>query len=152
MPVLLEIISPEKTPCLVPTWIWRFIPGEEGDIAAMPERAPLMISLRGGVLSYYQGEKVAGTFFIAGGFADMNAEKCTVLADDAYSVSDISTRDAYTALEGLEAALANVTAENVVSRIASHAVSRLLALKLRRRKKNPDPLTVARRRSQAPPG
>ncbi|MEE8658325.1 ATP synthase epsilon chain [Acetobacteraceae bacterium EV16G] len=113
MPVLLEIISPEKI-LFSANVDMSVIPGEEGDIAAMPERAPLMISLRGGVLSYYQGEKVAGTFFIAGGFADMNAEKCTVLADDAYPVSDISTRDAYTALEGLEAALANVTAENVV--------------------------------------
>lgn len=113
MPVLLEIISPEKIVFSAEVEM-AVIPGEEGDIAAMPERAPMMLSLRGGVLSYYNGERVAGTYFIAGGFADMTAEKCTILADNAYPVSEISTQNAHTVLEGLEAALAKVTAEDVI--------------------------------------
>lgn len=107
MPVQVEIISPEKV-------LFRrevdmaVLPGEEGDIAAMPDHAPTMLLLRGGIVALYEGDRVIEQFFVAGGFADMTPERCTILADSAMPVTDIEADDARHRLETLETAFANV--------------------------------------------
>jgi len=103
MPVKVEIISPEKV--LVSREVeMAVVPGMEGDIAAMPGRAPLMLILRGGVVDLYEGGKVADRFFVGGGFADMNGDLCTVLADNAIPLSELSAEAATTRLAELDAA------------------------------------------------
>jgi len=112
MPVQVEIISPEKL-------LFRkevemaVIPGLEGDIAAMPQRAPIMMLLRGGLVSLYEGDRIIEQFFVSGGFADMTAERCTILADEAKAIGDISIEDARTRLSKLEESFANVAVEDV---------------------------------------
>lgn len=104
MPIRVEIISPEKV--LVSRDVDMVVmPGEEGYIAAMPDHAPMMLSLRGGVVSLFEGEIVTDRFFVAGGFADMTATRCTILADSATPVSNISVDDAISRLEDLTNAL-----------------------------------------------
>lgn len=100
MPIQIEIISPEKV--LVSREVDMVVmPGAEGDIAAMPERAPMMLLLRGGVVSLYENDAVTDRFFVGGGFADMTATRCTILADKAEPVSEISIDNATAALEAL---------------------------------------------------
>lgn len=100
MPIQIEIISPEKV--LVSREVeMAVLPGEEGDIAAMPERAPMMLLLRGGVVSLCENGSVTDRYFVAGGFADMTATRCTVLADKAQPVSEISIDSATAVLESL---------------------------------------------------
>jgi F-type H+-transporting ATPase subunit epsilon len=112
MPVTVEIITPEKLLFRKETEL-AVIPGSEGDIAAMPGRAPLMLTLRGGTVSFYEGDKITEQFFVGGGFADMAGDRCTVLADAAVPVAEISTETARTRLAELETAFANVAAEDV---------------------------------------
>ncbi|RUT24990.1 ATP synthase F1 subunit epsilon [Asaia sp. W19] len=113
MPVQVEIISPEKL-------LFRkevemaVIPGEEGDIAAMPDHAPIMLLLRGGVVSLYEGGVVTERFFVSGGFADITADRCTILADEALPVEDIVLSEAETRLEMLEMQLTNVAADDII--------------------------------------
>jgi len=103
MPVKIEIISPEKV--LVSRDVeMAVVPGMEGDIAAMPGRAPVMLLLRGGVVDLYEGGKVTDRFFVGGGFADMNGDLCTVLADSATPLSELSADVAAARLAELEAA------------------------------------------------
>ena len=100
MPIQIEIISPEKV--LVSREVDMVVmPGAEGDIAAMPERAPMMLLLRGGVVSLYENDTVTDRYFVGGGFADMMATRCTILADKAEPVSEISIDNATAALEAL---------------------------------------------------
>ena len=100
MPVQIEIISPEKV--LVSRQVdMAVLPGMEGDIAAMPEHAPMMLLLRGGVVALYEGETVTDRYFVGGGFADITPDRCTVLADRAVPVSDISIDNATAQLEAL---------------------------------------------------
>lgn len=100
MPIQIEIISPEKV--LVSREVDMVVmPGAEGDIAAMPERAPMMLLLRGGVVSLYENDAVTDRFFVGGGFADMTATRCTILADKAEPVSEISIDNATATLEAL---------------------------------------------------
>ena len=103
MPVQIEIISPEKV--LVSRQVDMAVrPGMEGDIAAMPEHAPMMLLLRGGVVALYEGETVTDRYFVGGGFADITPDRCTVLADRAVPVSDISIDNATAQLEALSEA------------------------------------------------
>ncbi|GAN64872.1 ATP synthase subunit epsilon [Acetobacter orientalis] len=100
MPVQVEIISPEKV--LVSREVeMAVLPGMEGDIAAMPDRAPMMLLLRGGVVSLHENGVVTDRFFVGGGFADITATRCTILADRAEPVSEISIDNATAALEAL---------------------------------------------------
>ncbi|MBS0966560.1 MAG: ATP synthase F1 subunit epsilon [Acetobacter okinawensis] len=103
MPIQIEIISPEKV--LVSREVdMAVLPGMEGDIAAMPEHSPMMLLLRGGVVALYEGDKVTDRYFVGGGFADITPTRCTVLADKAVPVSDISIDTATAQLEALSEA------------------------------------------------
>ncbi|MBO6037510.1 MAG: ATP synthase F1 subunit epsilon [Acetobacter sp.] len=100
MPVQIEIISPEKV--LVSCHVdMAVLPGIDGDIAAMPEHAPVMLLLRGGVVVLYKDDAVTDTYFVGGGFADITPNRCTILADRAVPVKDISIDRATAELEAL---------------------------------------------------
>ncbi|MBS1023034.1 ATP synthase F1 subunit epsilon [Gluconobacter cerinus] len=107
MPLRIEIVSPEKR--LVDRQVdMAVVPGMEGDIAAMPDRAPLMLQLRGGVVALYEGDKIVDRYFVGGGFADMGAEHCTILADSAQLMSELSADDARDRLRDLETTWAQI--------------------------------------------
>ncbi|SJZ79787.1 F-type H+-transporting ATPase subunit epsilon [Enhydrobacter aerosaccus] len=59
------------------------VPGSEGDFGVLQGHAPLISTIRPGVLEVYQGNKVDQRFVIVGGFAEVTPERCTVLADEA---------------------------------------------------------------------
>ncbi|MCE2565009.1 ATP synthase F1 subunit epsilon [Komagataeibacter sp. FNDCF1] len=101
MSIKVKIVSPEKV-MFAHDADMVVMPGSEGDIAAMPDHAPLMLMLRGGVVDVYEGAAVTSRFFVAGGFADMAPSHCTILADRALRVEDLSVDDAEARLEGLE--------------------------------------------------
>ncbi|NVN11293.1 MULTISPECIES: ATP synthase F1 subunit epsilon [Nguyenibacter] len=102
MPIEVEIVSPEKV-LFSRAVDMAVIPGLEGDIAAMPDHAPMMLLLRGGVVELHQDGKVTDRFFVAGGFADMTATRCTILADAATALSDLSVEAAQARLQELQA-------------------------------------------------
>ena len=101
MSIKVKIVSPEKV-MFSHDADMVVMPGTEGDIAAMPDHAPLMLTLRGGVVDVYEGAAVTNRFFVAGGFADMAPTHCTILAARALRVEDLSVDDAEARLEGLE--------------------------------------------------
>ncbi|MCP4329491.1 MAG: F0F1 ATP synthase subunit epsilon [Alphaproteobacteria bacterium] len=65
------------------------IPGAEGDFGVLPEHAPLVSSIRPGIINVYQGNDVVQRIFVAGGFAEVTPERCTVLAEEAVAIEDI---------------------------------------------------------------
>ncbi|WP_419727906.1 ATP synthase F1 subunit epsilon [Lichenicola sp.] len=103
MPIDVEIVSPEKR-LLARAVDMVVVPGSEGDLAAMPEHAPMIVLLRGGVVSLHQGGQVTDRFFVAGGFAEITGDRCTILADLATPVSDLSRADGEIRLRDAEAA------------------------------------------------
>ncbi|EHH66980.1 F0F1 ATP synthase subunit epsilon [Gluconobacter morbifer] len=112
MPLRIEIVSPEKR--LVERDVdMAVLPGMEGDIAAMPERAPLMLQLRGGVVALYEGEQIVDRYFVGGGFADMGADHCIVLADSAQKLSELSADEARDRLRDLETQWAQIEPNDV---------------------------------------
>jgi F-type H+-transporting ATPase subunit epsilon len=89
MPIDVEIVSPEKR-LLARAVDMVVVPGSEGDLAAMPEHAPMIVLLRGGVVSLHEGSQVTDRFFVAGGFAEITGERCTILADAATPLESVS--------------------------------------------------------------
>ncbi|HEY7992071.1 MAG TPA: F0F1 ATP synthase subunit epsilon [Stellaceae bacterium] len=66
------------------------VPGTEGNFGVLPGHALLISTIRPGLIEIYEGGKVKERLFIAGGFAEVNPERCTVLADEAVPLPDLN--------------------------------------------------------------
>ena len=89
MPLDLEIVSPEKLLLSRPVDM-VVIPAEEGELGAMPDHAPMIVLLRGGVVRLYEGGEVIDRLFVSGGFAEITGTRVTVLADEAMAPAAVS--------------------------------------------------------------
>ena len=88
-----ELVSPERK--LMSQKAWQVtIPGYEGDFGVRAGHASLVSSIRQGVVEIKEQENAAPIhIFIAGGFADVTATNCTILAEEAIMVSDLNATD-----------------------------------------------------------
>jgi len=86
--IAFELVSPERLLLAKPVEM-VVVPGTEGDFGVLPRHAPLIAAVRPGVIAIFEGGKVAERIFVAGGFAEVTAERCTVLAERAMPVADI---------------------------------------------------------------
>lgn len=84
-----ELVSPEKLLVSEPVEM-VIVPGAEGNFGAMPRHAPMLSTVRPGVLDIYKDGKVANQIFVAGGFAEVTEERCTVLAEEAVVLSELT--------------------------------------------------------------
>ncbi|MBM3515510.1 MAG: F0F1 ATP synthase subunit epsilon [Alphaproteobacteria bacterium] len=82
------------------------VPGSEGYFGVLPKHAPVISTLRPGVIDVHQGGAVTRQFFVAGGFAEVSAAGATVLVEEACAVKDI-TRDMVENRKAEAAALAD---------------------------------------------
>ena len=65
------------------------VPGKDGDLGVLPGHSKVMSSLRPGrVMVYGEDKNLLKAFFVSGGFAEINPEKCIVLAE---SVVELNT-------------------------------------------------------------
>ena len=69
------------------------VPGSEGDFGVLHGHAPLISTVRPGVLEVLQGNKVDKRYLVAGGFAEVTPERCTVLADEAVPFEEVTAED-----------------------------------------------------------
>ena len=84
-----ELVSPERILVSEPAW-QVVIPGEEGYFGVRAGHMSLIAAIRPGVVEVYKSEGAAPEkIFIAGGFADVTAANCSVLAEQAVNVNDI---------------------------------------------------------------
>jgi F-type H+-transporting ATPase subunit epsilon len=66
------------------------VPGSEGDFGVLHGHAPLISTVRPGVLEVLQGNKVEQRFMVVGGIAEVTPERCTVLADEAMPFEQVT--------------------------------------------------------------
>jgi F-type H+-transporting ATPase subunit epsilon len=83
-----ELVSPERLLVSEPVEM-VVVPGAEGDFGVLPGHAPMVSTVRPGVIAVFEGNKVTQRIFVAGGFAEVTGERCTVLAEQALPVADI---------------------------------------------------------------
>jgi F-type H+-transporting ATPase subunit epsilon len=124
MSVQLEIVSPTRL-LLSRSVDMVTMPAYEGDLTAMEQHAPMITLLKGGVISLYEGSNVTDRFFVAGGFAEITPDRCTILADEVVPVTELSTDRAKSRVSDAEAAWEDVDKQDITARDA--AMDRLLS-------------------------
>lgn len=96
----LDVVTPERT--VVGEEVEMVIcPGSEGEFGILPHHASLLSALKTGILRYKKGD-VFDQVFVHGGFVDVNADKCSVLAEIAEHARDIDEGRALAAKERAE--------------------------------------------------
>ena len=95
------------------------VPGSEGDFGVLPGHSPVIASVRPGVIDIYEGgidaKFIRERIFVAGGFAEVNGSRCTVLAEEAAPLRDIDVAALEARLTQAKASLA--AAENDEDRV-----------------------------------
>ncbi|XDA99341.1 F0F1 ATP synthase subunit epsilon [Sulfitobacter sp. LCG007] len=107
-----DLVSPERR--LASTKVHAVqIPGADGDMTAMPDHAPTITTLRPGVLRI-EGPDGDAEYIVTGGFAEINAEGVTVLAERSLARGDITAEHVREMVEDARANLdkARKTFEN----------------------------------------
>ena len=105
MSVALEIVSPEKLLLSRPVDM-VVIPASEGDMGVLEGHTPMIVMLRGGTITIYEDEQPTDRLFVAGGFAEVTPERCTVLANEAVPVAELKRAEGERRLAEAEAAYA----------------------------------------------
>ena len=87
-----ELVSPERL--LVSEEVEAVvIPGTEGELTVMANHAPLMTTIKPGVVRVQFGSGREDRYVVFGGFADVVPEGCTLLAESAIAVADVDKDD-----------------------------------------------------------
>lgn len=83
-----ELVSPERL--LVSTDVESVvIPGTEGEMTVMANHAPVMTTVKPGVVTVKPVSGAEERYVVFGGFADIVPAGCTLLAESATHVKDI---------------------------------------------------------------
>ena len=86
-----DLVSPERSlASFAATEV--LIPGSEGDMTAMPHHAPVLTTLRPGLLSVSSADGVS-EYVVTGGFAEVTPEGVTIIAERAMVKSDVTQAD-----------------------------------------------------------
>jgi len=83
-----DLVSPERLVKSAPVEM-VVVPCVEGDIGVLPGHSPLIATVRLGVIDIHEQGRVVESIFVAGGFAEVSPERCTVLAEEAVPVADL---------------------------------------------------------------
>ena len=114
MPVNLEIVSPDRL-LLSRAVEMVVIPASEGDMGVLEGHAPAIVMLRGGIIALYEGERITDQMYVAGGFAEVTPERCTVLANEVLAPADLKREEGERRLAEAEAAYEGIDASDVVA-------------------------------------
>lgn len=89
--IKLELVSPERL-LLSEQVEMVIVPGADGVFGVLPLHAPTLSTLKPGFVEVFRGGKVADSFFVTGGFAEVTPSTVTVLVDEAIPQGQL-TRD-----------------------------------------------------------
>ena len=90
------------------------VPGKDGDFGVLPGHSKVMSSLRPGrVMVYGKDKNLLKSFFVSGGFAEVNPEKCIVLAESVDEVNTLEKSSIEKEVQELEAQESDVAKEQL---------------------------------------
>jgi F-type H+-transporting ATPase subunit epsilon len=122
----LELVSPERV-LLSGEAEQVLLPGSEGDMTVLPGHAPLISTLRPGMVDVvFEGSKAR--VFVRQAFVQVEPERVTVLAEKAYEMSELTGATLSAELSKAESELAEAKDDDA-RRIAQQAVATLQAIK-----------------------
>jgi F-type H+-transporting ATPase subunit epsilon len=122
----LEFVSPEKLLLSRPVEM-ALLPAADGEMGVLPGHAPMIVALRGGVISVREGGTETEALFVPGGFAEITPTRVTILADEATPVAQLSRADAEQRVREAEKALTDLNAEGTTPERRDAAMARVLS-------------------------
>jgi len=120
-----ELVSPERVLLSIDA-DQVVVPGSDGEFAVLAGHAPVIATLRPGVLDVTAGGSKR-RLFVKSGFAEVDPSRLTVLAEKAYDVDEMSSAAIAEELKAAEADLAAAKDDNA-KRMADTLVSELRRL------------------------
>ena len=115
-----------------------FAPAEMGEVGIMPRHAPMLSTLKPGIVRVISQEGEEQTFFVSGGILEIQPHVVTILSDTALRAADIDESAALEAKSRAEAAMKDKASEMDYARAKTElieAVAQIEALKKLRKKK-----------------
>jgi len=86
-----ELVSPERV--LISENIEHVVlPGSEGQLGVLAGHLPTVVTLKPGMINVISGSTVTRSVYVRGGFAEINADETTVLAEHALDI-ETATRE-----------------------------------------------------------
>ncbi len=122
MPIRCEIVSQDRTVFEGDVDI-VVLPGSAGEMGILPHHAPLLTTLKFGVIKV-RTKGVEEIFTVAGGVAEIQPEIVTVLADAAENVREIDLERAEAARKRAEEALEKGISSDIDTYLAIEAALR----------------------------
>lgn len=83
-----ELVSPERL--LISEDVRSvLVPGSEGDFTVLPKHAPVLSTVRPGVVDVITNQGTEQRIYVRGGFAEVGPESLTLLAEHAIDVAEL---------------------------------------------------------------
>ena len=111
-----ELVCPEKL--LMSTDVdMVVVPGTEGDFGVLPQHAPVVSTLRTGTIEVHNGAGDAEKLLVVGGFAEVNPQGLTILAEFAKPLSEVDKTSYEAELKDLQEDVADAKDEESKARL-----------------------------------
>jgi F-type H+-transporting ATPase subunit epsilon len=121
-----ELVSPDKVLFSGPAQA-VLVPGNEGDFQVLSDHAPVMTSMRPGVVGIDDAQGKHSRVFVRGGFADASKDGLILLAETAIPFEDLSADALNQEIKDAEEDLADANEEQKAQ--AQEKLDRLRELK-----------------------
>ena len=115
-----------------------FAPAEMGEVGIMPRHAPMLSTLKAGLVRVVLQDEDEQTFFVSGGILEIQPHVITILSDTALRADDIDEAAALEAKAHAEAAMKDKASDMDYVKAKAEllaAVAQIEALKKIRKKK-----------------
>jgi F-type H+-transporting ATPase subunit epsilon len=122
--VQFELVTPERL--VLSTMVEMVVvPGTEGNFGVLPGHAPLISTIRPGMIEIYENRVVTERIFVVSGIAEVTPERCTVLAEEAIAPGNLDRAATEAELQVIEGNLPSL--RDQVSRATGIERDRLAA-------------------------
>ena len=86
---LFELVSPERL-IISKDVSMVVVPGSEGLFGVLPRHTSMLSALAPGVVDIYEEGVITEQLFVVNGFAEVTADRCTVLAEDVIPIENLN--------------------------------------------------------------
>ncbi len=117
-PFQFDLVSPERL-LMSEKAAQVVVPGSEGQFTVLIGHAPVMTTLRPGVVDVTLAAGKRERIFVRGGFADVNADGLTILAEQAIPLADLDAETLGKEIRNAEEDLADAKDETARAAAAS---------------------------------
>lgn len=112
--VQVDLVTPERLYASVEATLVE-VPGSEGDFGVLPGHAPLISSIRPGVVTIHLVGGAKQRFVVIGGMAEVTTERCTILAEYLEEVTDVTREQANARLTEARKVLADALSDDAIA-------------------------------------